>query len=227
MANSRKDMAEMATARANVYGLLADVFREEPSQAFLKKLRTPEFSGALNALDLSLDDMFETQTEAELAETLALEYARLFIGPGSHISPHESMHVVARFGEPNSLWGPATVAVKKFIEGAGLKIADSFSGMPDHISAEFEFMQELARKEAEAWTEGNAEIGSNILKIEERFFTDHLSQWIAGFCDKIRKATNNQFYTHFAEVTQGFLDFEGETLRELSQEFAQEEKLSA
>ncbi len=38
MATPRNDMVEVATARANVYGLLADVFREEPSEALLSKL---------------------------------------------------------------------------------------------------------------------------------------------------------------------------------------------
>lgn len=227
MANSRTQMAEMATARANVHGLLADVFRAEPSQAFLAKLGAPEFSGALHALDISLEDMFEHTTLAELNETLSLEYARLFLGPGSHISPHESMHVAARFGEQNSLWGPATVAVKKFIEGTGLRIAESFSGMPDHISAEFEFMQQLALKEAEAWTLGQGELGRNILKIEKRFFDEHVSQWVGNFCDKVIAATRDPFYSRFAEVTQGFIAFEKTNLVELLALSAQYDRMSA
>lgn len=72
MATPRNDMVEMATARANVYGLLADIFQEEPSEVLLCKLRAPEFSGALHALDLSLDEMFESTPLAQLVEDLAL-----------------------------------------------------------------------------------------------------------------------------------------------------------
>ena len=212
MATPRNDMAEMATARANVYGLLANVFREEPSEALLSKLGESEFSGALQALDISLDEVFESTSRAQLVEDLALEFTRLFIGPGSHISPHESMHREARFGERKSLWSAQTVDVKKFMAAAGLKTDDSFSGMPDHFSAEFEFMQRLLWKEAEAWADGERELGTNILAIEKRFYEEHLSQWVANFCDRVIEATSHPFYRQFSEVTKGFLDYEGRSL---------------
>ncbi len=212
MATPRNDMVEVATARANVYGLLADVFREEPSEALLSKLGGPEFTGALHALDLSLDEVFESTSRAQLAEDLALEFTWLFIGPGSHISPHESMHVEERFGEQKSLWGTQTVEVKKFMAAAGLKTDDSFSGMPDHFSAEFEFMQRLLLKEAEAWANEDRELGANIVAIEKRFYEEHLSQWVANFCDKVIDATRHPFYRQFSEVTKGFLDYEGSSL---------------
>lgn len=208
MVQSRNEMAKMASARASVYGLLADIFREAPSEALLSRLRAPEFSGALHALDISLDEVFGNTPQEQLAEDLAIEYTRLFFGPGSHISPNESMHVASRFGEPNSLWGAATVAVRKFMEGTGLKISDSFPGMPDHITAEFEFMQQLLLEEANAWSNDDKELGANILKIEQRFYDEHLSQWIANFCDKITEASTNSFYGQFAGITKGFIEFE-------------------
>ena len=208
MATPRNGMAEIAKARAKVYGLLADVFREEPSEALLSKLEEPEFSGALQSLDVSLDEVFENSSQKQLVEDLALEFTRLFIGPGSHISPHESMHVEARSGEKQSLWGAQTVKVKKFMAAAGLKVDDSFSGMPDHLTAEFEFMQKLLLKEAEAWVSGEHELGANILKIEKRFYEEHLSKWVTNFCDRVIDAAGHPFYKQFSEVTKGFIDFE-------------------
>lgn len=218
MVTPRNDMAEMATARANVYGLLADIFREEPSEALLSKLGEPEFSGALQSLNISLEGMFKNSPPKQLVEDLALEFTRLFIGPGSHISPHESMHVEARVGERQSLWGDRTVEVKKFMEGAGLKVDDSFSGMPDHLTAEFEFMQELLLKEAEAWTNGDQELGANILKIEKQFYEEHLSQWVSTFCDRVVDKAEHPFYKQFSEVTKGFIDFEHQNFTTFSAE---------
>jgi len=217
----------MASARANVYGLLADVFREEPSEALLSQLREPEFSGALHALNLSLDEVFESTSLSELVENLALEFTRLFIGPGSHISPNESMHVEARSGESNTLWGPQTVEVKKFMAAAGLTVDDAFSGMPDHISVEFEFMQRLLLKEARAWADNDPEPGLNILKIETRFYEEHLSQWVSNFCDRVIESTDHIFYRQLSEVTKGFIDFEKETLQELISEAEDDDRLSA
>lgn len=221
------DMVGMATARANVYGLLADIFRDEPSDSLLSKLREPVFSGALHALSLSLDEMFEKTSNAQLVEDLALEFTRLFIGPGSHISANESMHVEARFGEPNAYWGPQTVEVKKFMEAAGLQVADTFGGMPDHISAEFEFMQQLLLKEGEEWADGKRELALNILHIEMQFYDEHLSQWISNFCGKVIGASEHPFYAQFAEVTKGFIEFEKETLQDLINDVEQSDRLSA
>ena len=227
MVQSLKEMAEMASARASVYGLLADIFREEPSETLLSRLRAPEFSGALQALDLSLDEVFSNTPQKQLAENLAIEYTRLFLGPGSHIPPNESMHVTSRFGEPNSLWGAATVAVRKFMEGAGLKVADSFPGMPDHITAEFEFMQQLLLKEAEAWSNDDEELGANILRIEKRFYDEHLSLWVSAFCGKVMEASESSFYVEFSEVTKAFIDFERGTMQGIVDELTTANKPSA
>ncbi|MDH3472771.1 MAG: molecular chaperone TorD family protein [Rhodospirillales bacterium] len=213
MALARTDMAETAASRSNVYGLLAAVFRAEPSAAFLAQLKAREFASALDSLGLTLGhDLHDSPCEA-LAEDLAVEYARLFIGPGPHISPHESVNIEFPNPMEATLWGPQTVKVKKFIEAAGLEYEDSFTGMPDHISAELEFMQRLATKEAEAWAEPNEEFAVNILKIEKRFFDEHLSRWISRFCDKVVERSEHPFYMDFAQVTKGFVAYEDETLQ--------------
>lgn len=213
MTSARKDMAVTATARSNVYGLLAGVFRAEPSSELLAQLRTPEFSGALEALGISLGGSFFVTSNDNLVEDLAVEFTRLFIGPGPHLSPNESVHIETESKQEPGFWGPETVKVKKFMEAAGLAIDDSFTGMPDHISAEFEFMQQLALKEAEAWAEPNQEFATNILKIEKRFLDEHLSQWIPRFCDKVIEMAEEPFYREFAEVTKGFIDFDGDSLQ--------------
>lgn len=209
-----KDKAETAMARANVYGLLAAVFRAEPSSSFLTRLKDPEILGVFEALDLSLSDEFRDLPSERLQEDLAIEFTRLFLGPGSHISPHESLHTDRASGGNADLWGPETVAVKRFMEAAGVTVDDGFTGMPDHICAELEFMQQLTTKEAEAWTEADEEFATNILKIERRFYDEHLSQWVARFCDKVIENSEHPFYQRIAEVTKGFLEYEGETLQD-------------
>jgi TorA maturation chaperone TorD len=212
MTTARKDMAETATARSNVYGLLAAVFRAEPSAALLAHLRTQEFTDVLESLGLSMGDGFHDTPCEELAQDLAVEFTRLFIGPGPHISPHESTNIEFGNAMEGTLWGPQTVEVKKFIEAAGLEYDDSFTGMPDHVSAELEFMQRLATKEAEAWAEPNEEFATNIRKIEGRFLDEHLSRWASRFCDKVMESSKLPFYRGFAEVTKGYLEYEGEIL---------------
>ncbi len=208
MATARKNMSEKAYARSDVYGLLANVFRAEPTAALVQEMQGQGFSEALSTLGISLGDTFHETSPDKLAEDLALDFTNLFIGPGPHISPHESANIAAETPMEATLWGKQTVKVKKFIEAAGLEYDESFTGMPDHISAELEFMQRLTAKEAEAWEEPDKDFATNIMKIEERFLGEHLCQWAPLFCDKVTDRSKHPFYRGFAEVTKDFLEFE-------------------
>lgn len=208
------EMAETATARGNIYGLLTAAFRAEPSSSFLTRLKDPEILGVFEGLGISLGEDFRDSPNEQLREDLAVEFTRLFLGPRGHISPHESLHTDSASDGNADLWGADTVKVKRFMEAAGLTVDDSFTGMPDHICAEMEFMQQLTTKEAEAWTEADEEFATNILKIEKRFYDEHLSQWVARFCDKVIETSEHPFYRGIGDVTKGFLEYEGETLQD-------------
>ena len=212
MTIARKDMAETAAARSTIYGFLATVFRAEPSAAFLARLAGDEFAGAFASLEGSLPDQLNAPDRDRLAEDLAVEYTRLFIGPGPHISPHESVNIETGHALEASFWGTQTVTVKKFIEATGLQYADAFTDMPDHISVEFEFMQTLAAKEEEAWANGDAEYATNLLAIERRFFDEHLDRWVPRFCDRVIAEASLDFYRAMAELTKQILAFERQNL---------------
>ena len=218
LGSARDDMAETAAARSNVYGLLATVFRAEPKKALIRQLMDPGLVEFFAGLGVSFGEDFLNTPDDELdqlEEDLAVEFCALFIGPGDFLSPHESVHVVEITGEPKKMhWGQETVQVKKFIEAAGLKIEESFSGNPDHISAELELMEKLTRREAEVWEEGKRELALDCLKIQKKFFEEHLDRWVPALCDKISATTEHPFYQGFAEVTKGFLEYEGKTLQD-------------
>jgi len=209
MVTARKDMAETATSRSNVYGLLATVFRAEPSAAFLAHLGSTDVADAFGSLDLSLG----VDDRESSSEDLAVEYTRLFIGPGPHVSPHESVNIEGQDALEAALWGPQTVKVKKFIEAAGLEFDASFTGMPDHVSAELEFMQRLAAREAEAWSAPNEELAANIQRIQERFLDEHLSRWAPRFCERVIEMSEHAFYRVFSELTKDFVEYDRNNLQ--------------
>lgn len=206
------DRAETATARANVYGLLATVFRAEPSSSFLTRLKDPEILGVFEALDLSLGDEFRDSPSERLHEDLAVEFTRLFLGPSGHVSPHESLHTDRASGGNADLWGPETVAVKRFMEAAGLTLDDDFTGMPDHISAELEFMRKLCEFEAAAWDNAERETAVFCQNVQKRFVEEHLIQWVPNFCDKVVDMARMTFFKEMAKATKGFVDYEQASL---------------
>jgi len=205
--NVREDQTMTANARSSVYGLLAMIFRAEPAVDFLVQLKTPGFSEILKSLGYSLGDEFKSSPDEELAEDLAVEYARLFIGPGPHLSPHESVHLEVD-GYEGGLWGATTVKVKKFIEAAGLNYEDQFTGLPDHISVELEFMQKMTEWEAEKWAEGDEEKALGSQMVQRKFMDEHVMLWGPGFCDKVIDMSESPFYENMAKVAKSFLEFD-------------------
>ena len=209
MAKTEKlNMKDLAGHRSNIYGLLAAIYRREITSDFLKQLKDPSMTGVFSALGIKLNNGFLKKPEHELLENLAVEYARLFIGPGKHISPHESVHHKREDGQWGQLWGSSTAEVKKIIESAGLSYQSEYTGLPDHISVELEFMQQVTLAEEKAWEDGDKNLALSCLENEKKFIEAHLAGWIPDFCDKIINGAELPFYRVMAELTQKFIEFE-------------------
>ncbi len=204
----KTDKSTMARQRSDIYGFLAMVYRQEVTSDFLEQIKNPRFLGVLSDLGVEMNGGFFEAPEEKLIEDLAIEYARLFLGPGKHVSPHESVHhqrAERKWGQP---WGDSTVEVKKFIETTGLEYQTDYKGLPDHISVEFEFMQQLTLREEQAWGDSDTDGAAYCRKVEEKFIEDHLIPWIPEFCEKIMQEAELPFYRDLAALTRNFIEFE-------------------
>jgi TorA maturation chaperone TorD len=208
-----KEKAEGARIRSNIYGFLSSMFREEINAERLQQIKGPAIKEVLSEMGLQYD-IFSQKDQDQLLEDLAVEYARLFLGPDKHISPHESVHHQRDDGDWGTHWGASTVDVKKFIESAGLEYKQEYSGMPDHISTELDFMKEAAGREAQAIEEKDWEGALYCQKMEKKFICDHLIKWIPAFCDKIISQAELSFYGDLANVTKSFITLEFEEIDE-------------
>ena len=166
--------------------------------------------GVLSDLGSEELALFFQKPDKELLEELAVEYTRLFLGPGRHVSPHESVHHPRDDGQWGSFWGKSTVEVKKLIESTGLDYKDAYKGMPDHISVEFEFMQQVILREEKAWEEADTETASACRQLEIKFIAEHLVRWIPTFCDEVIREAESPFYREMATLTKKFMEFEKE-----------------
>lgn len=216
MGAARKDQvnqrinAELAQARSEVYGLLARVFRAEPNIELIRHLKSKETAGALEGLGFQVSDCFPDVPEEQLLEDLAVEYTRLFVGPGPRISLYESVNANTGGQSEAALWSERTVKVKNFIEGTGLSYAQEFVGLPDHVSVELEFMQRLANQEAEERIDGR-DVEANILfNIQRMFFEEHIGAWLPTLCDKVSANSEEPFYREMADLSKAIVEFERE-----------------
>ncbi len=208
----KQNMEEQAQHRSNIYGLLAAIYRREMTSDLLKQIKDPRFLGVLSNLGIELNNGFFQKPEQELLEDLAVEYARLFLGPGKHISPHESVHHQRDDAQGGQLWGQSTVEVKRFIELSGLHYKSEYTGLPDHISVELEFMQQVTLREEQAWAEQDKDTALSCLKNEKKFIEEHLARWVPIFCEKVINEAELLFYREMAALTKSFIEFEKEEI---------------
>ena len=207
MGTNWKKLTENAASRSHIYGLLATIFRAEPSAALVHELRGPQISEVLDEMDVELGEGFHHAPPPLVADALAEEFTRLFIGPGRHISAHESVFAEVD-GGCGSLWGRSTVEVKRFIEATGLVYDPEFSGLPDHASVELELMQRLAEWEAERWRSRDRITAEYCLDVQRRFLDEHLLAWMPGFCDAVIAEAEIPFYRSMAVLCKNFLQIE-------------------
>jgi TorA maturation chaperone TorD len=200
--------APLANFRSTIYGFLAAIYRQEVSSDLLQQIKDPQFLGVLTKLGIELNNGFFKKPEKELLDALAVEYARLFLGPGKHISPHESVHHKRDDGQWGQLWGASTAEVKKIIESSGLEYKTEYTGLPDHISVELEFMQQVTLREEQAWHDNDKETALLCQENEKKFVDEHLFRWIPDFCDKVIQKAESPFYREIAKFTKNFIKFE-------------------
>ncbi len=163
----------------------------------------------LAAAGIAFGPEFLDHPEEDLLEDLAVEYTRLFIGPGSHIPPYASVHLG---GKGASLWGTSAVQVQRFIKAAGFEYRPDYHDLPDHVSIEFEFMQEVTKKEAQAWHEKDFQQIANSRNIEKEFISKHVWRWVPVFCEKVVGEAELPFYGEMAKLTRRFIDTEYDEL---------------
>ncbi len=201
-------MAELAHSRSGCYSFFAAVFARPPDSGFLSRLLSPETVAQLGSLGCrSTDDL---SPDEESIEALAVEYTLLFVGPGPHLTPCES---VWRDNE-GLLWGECTSRVKLFIESSGLRFQPDWRGLPDHVSVELEFMARLCSHEAGLW--GRPERVRDLrqcLETEESFLSDHLLAWVPSFCGRVAER-NSGYYGQTAQLAKDFLESDIEHVRQ-------------
>jgi len=202
-------MARTAMEASGLYGFLAAIFRKEISPELLDQIRDSEFRTALQDLSPDLGWEFLDGSREQILGELAVEYTSLFLGPGGHISPHESVYS----DNDSTLWGEETVAVKSYIEATGLEYKDSYTGLPDHISVELEYMGEIARHEVEAWESGDREKVENSLAFADEFMSKHIATWVPKFCTKVADSASLPFYRELAKLTGEFVESERQDIK--------------
>jgi TorA maturation chaperone TorD len=207
---SARTAARTARERSGLYGFLAEVFRAEPTPDLLGRIEDPGFAAVLEAAGAHMGEDLARQPEGALLKDLAIEYTRLFLGPGRHVRPYAATYLdgPGLDGGGASLGGPSAIWARDFMEAAGFALAPGHRNLPDHVSVELEFMARMAVREAEALETGDATTARRLRKLQREFLENHLGRWLPRFCGHAAEHAELSFYRELARLTGHFLDSE-------------------
>lgn len=136
-------------------------------------------------------------------EALAVEHARLFVGPFQLVAPpYGSIYL----DDAKTVMGDSTAKVAAFYHACGLHLADDFHELPDHFAVELEFMSYLAFKEREAETAGDKTEVLRFISLQREFLDRFLLPWLEPFTSAVVIDAEAPFYQAIARCTAAFIN---------------------
>lgn len=192
--------------RADLYSLLARLYRVEvdaPLLAALKELSFPQAANETLAEGYSMLKAWLERCGEGALDDLAVDYATVFLAAGSADGaaaiPCESVYTSPKKIFMQDAWED----VKRLYAEKGLQKSGDYSDlMEDHLALELEFMATLVQRR-----DPQAELA---------FVEGHLLNWLPAFVSDIDKYAREDFYKAVGRITLGFVQMEGELLRMLN-----------
>jgi TorA maturation chaperone TorD len=185
------------TARAEVYGLLAQLYYARPTPKILAALRVavteaPMEGGFLQEPWQQLVGAARAQDDA----AIAAEFDRLFGGVGKPEVYLYGSHYLSGFLNEKPL-----VRLRTDLAALGLARTEAMPETEDHVAYLCEVMRYLVA--------GNDMAVCN-LTAQRDFFATHLQPWILQLCDALQGQPAAQFYAALAHFTRAFVAVEAQ-----------------
>jgi TorA maturation chaperone TorD len=186
------------TARAEIYGLLSQLYYAPPSPELLSALRVAVTEAPAQGAFLEEPWRVLVGTARELDDrAIADEYDALFGGVGKPEVYLFGSHYLSGFLNEKPL-----ARLRETLAGLGL--ARDESAMPeteDHIAYVCEVMRYLIA--------GDDVAVANLTRQGE-FFATHVQPWVNSLCDAITAHPKARFYAALADFTRAFINVEAQ-----------------
>lgn len=182
-------------ARAEVYGLLAQLFYAPPDAALYAQFQVAVTAAPVAGgfLEAHWQDLVAAARRIGLAQ-VAAEYDALFQGIGKpEVFLYSSFHITGR------LHDKPLVDLRHDLRALGLERADAVDETEDHIASLCEVMRYLIAGD---------DVGTSNLAAQKRFFDAHLRGWIDALCTAIEAQPQADFYRALAAFTRDFFAVE-------------------
>jgi TorA maturation chaperone TorD len=199
---SDAELVAECKARANIYRLLAGMFLEEPTADYLNALRSPEVMASLKEMGAFFAADVTGTPLAQLQETLACEYAVLFVVAGG-CPPVESIRLTGRYQQQPYF------EVRDFYKKNGFEIsAGRFTVFEDQLGVELTFMAEMLERAAAMLESGSRDTYTHVVKEIKRFWALHLGKWVRGYATLLQRASEHSFFREMGKLLGNFAEWE-------------------
>ena len=186
------------TARAELYGLISELFYAAPRAELLAQLRVavteaPSAGGFLEEPWRQLVGVTREMDDASIQK----EHDALFGGVGKPEVYVYASHFLTGFLNEKPL-----AQLRNDLSALGLGRDDTV--MPeteDHVSYVFEVMRFLVAGD---------DVSVSNLTQQAKFFAAHVQTWLPAFCDAVQATPRARFYGALAELTRGFISVEAQ-----------------
>jgi TorA maturation chaperone TorD len=186
-------------ARAEIYGLLANLFYAPPGADLHARLRAAATEAPVRGafLERAWGDVVAAARRLG-ADEIADEYAALFLGIGRpEVFLYGSYYLAGTLNEK------PLVTLRDDLRALGLERPETISETEDHIASLCEVMRYLIAGE---------DITTSNLAAQQRFYNAHLRGWIDAFCDVLEAHPRADFYRSVAAFTRDFAAVEAQGL---------------
>jgi len=184
------------TARAELYGLIADLFYAPPRAELLAQLRVaatdaPAAGGFLEEPWRQLVGVSREMDDAQIQK----EHDALFGGVGKPEVYVYASHFLTGFLNEKPL-----AQLRTDLAALGLtRDAATMSETEDHVSYVFEVMRFLVAGD---------DVSVSNLTQQAKFFATHVQTWLPALCDAVQAHPRARFYASLAELTRAFVSVE-------------------
>lgn len=200
-----------AAIREDVYRLLAACYYS-PTPALLDENCCQTLAALLSGL--APEAAAHAAEAAKLSagqsvETLAVEHARLFLGPFQLVAPPYGSYYL---DDKKTVMGDSTAGVAEFYNACGLHLADDFHELPDHITVELEFISFLAFSQRQAEAAAKNDELTRLLGLQREFLDKFLMPWLEPFTAAVICDGEAPFYQALARCTAAFVNADSAAL---------------
>ena len=219
MSENQITIGDVLKNRATTYQLLSRMYRTEVDEEFLETLRALRFPRSTGNADADegyrLIRSFLNHADANVLTTLAVDYARAFIGSGvsghSAAYPYESVYTSPK----RLMMQEARDEMLALYRAAGLEKSEDWKEAEDHLAVELEYLTILSTRACERYDAGDEDGAIAALAAQRNFLEDHLLAWFPMMSEDMETFAKTDFYLGVGKLTSGFLEIDAELLDDL------------